>query len=424
MRLSGLALLFGTFSVFSCSSGKPAPAGSSGGNGGVLAAGGAAGSAAGVGAVAGSAAGQTAGGPPTGGAGAGGQAPGAGAGGASAGSGGASAGSGGTGTLAGPPFGHPDPTVKAPSYDGFTLWLVEDFTQPLDLAHDPIWTYSDGGFETHRFMRDAITFENGKMVLTLSDTTVPSSCSYSNTGLVMERKRKAGELRSKHNWFRYGRYEVRLKAPSVKPNDPVTNGNYIASLFTYRQPACQEWREIDLEVTGDSATRLSTNLITAEKDCNFSADKEMPKVFELPSSFRTDFQTIGFEWLPGSIKFYYLDAQGKEVAVRELKDAKVPTLSAKLMANLWMFNDTFAFGGPMGANNELPFRAEYDFIRFYRWNQDVEYPCADMTAGCLKAEDVDLTRNNACDGIPTTGDLAACKQCGTTVRMACTDACQ
>lgn len=337
-----------------------------------------------------------------------------------------SAGSGGNGgvPVKGPPFGHPDPNVTAPKYDGFTLWLVEDFTQPLDLATDPIWTYSDGGFETHRFTKDAITFEDGKMVLTLSDTTVPASCAYANTGLVMERKRKTGELRTKHNWFRYGRYEARLKAPSVKPNDPVTNGNYIASLFTYRQPACQEWREIDLEVTGDTATRLSTNLITAEKDCNFSADKEQPQVFELPGNFRTDFQTIGFEWLPGSIKFYYLDAQGKVVQLRELTGSKVPTLSAKILANLWMFNDTFDFGGPMGTNNVLPFRAEYDFVRFYRWDQDQDYPCADMTASCLKPDDVDLTRNNACDGIATTGDLAACKQCGATVRMACADACQ
>jgi hypothetical protein len=57
------------------------------------------------------------------------------------------------------------------------------------------WTYSDGGFETHRFQRDAITFEPGKMVLTLSEESQPSSCSFSNTGLVPERARKSGELR-------------------------------------------------------------------------------------------------------------------------------------------------------------------------------------------------------------------------------------
>lgn len=322
------------------------------------------------------------------------------------------------------PFGHPDPTVKHPAYDGFTLWLVEDFTQPLDLAKDPVWTWSDGGFQTHRFTRDAIGFDDGKMVLTLSDAAAPSSCSFSNTGQVPPRTRKAGELRSKHNWFRYGRYETRIKAPMVKPNDAVTNGNYIASLFTYRQPACQEWREIDLEVTGDAPGRLSTNLIVGDLDCNFTADKEQPATFDLPGSFRTEFQTIGFEWLPGSIKFYYLDTDGKQVLLRELTGPKVPTLSAKLMANLWVFAAPFEFGGPLGANNELPFKAEYDFIRFYKWDKDADYPCADMSAACLKAEDVDLTGNNACDGVAFTGDLASCKQCGSTVRMACTDTCQ
>jgi beta-glucanase (GH16 family) len=343
-------------------------------------------------------------------------------------SGGASAGTGGmaggAGAPAGPPFGHPDPTATAPKYDGFTLWVVEDFTEPLDLAHDPIWTYSDGGFQTHRFTKDAISFEAGKMVLTLSDTKAASSCSFSNTGVVPEQARTTGELRSKHNWFRYGRYEARLKAPSVKPNDAVTNGNYIASFFTYRQPACQEWREIDLEVTGDSPNHLSTNLITADKDCNFSSDKEQVQAYELPLNFRTDFQTIGFEWLPGTIKFYYLGADGKQVQVRELPSAKVPTLSAKILANLWLFGAPFDFGGPMGANDQLPFRAEYDFIRFYKWDQDLDYPCAGMSAACLKPEDVDLASNNACDGIPLTGDLAACKQCGTTLRMACQDTCK
>ncbi|HEX2871534.1 MAG TPA: family 16 glycosylhydrolase [Polyangiaceae bacterium] len=346
------------------------------------------------------------------------------AGSSSAGASAATGGSAGTSAGSGLPFGHPDPTVKHPTYAGFTLWLVEDFTQPLDLAKDPVWTWSDGGFQTHRFTRDAIGFQDGKMVLTLSESAVAASCSFSNTGQVPPRSRKAGELRSRHNWFRYGRYETRIKAPMVKPNDAVTNGNYIASLFTYRQPACQEWREIDLEVTGDAPGRLSTNLIVGDLDCNFTADKEQPATFDLPGSFRTDFQTIGFEWLPGSIKFYYLDADGMQVQLRELTGPKVPTLSAKLMANLWVFAAPFEFGGPMGANNELPFEAEYDFIRFYKWDQDADYPCADMSAGCLKAADVDLSSNNACDGVAFTGDLASCKQCGSTVRMACTDTCQ
>jgi hypothetical protein len=217
---------------------------------------------------------------------------------------------------------------------------------------------------------------------------------------------------------------VRFKAPSVKPGDTTTNGNYIMSLFTYRQPACQEWREIDLEVTGDAPGHLGTNLISSELDCNFTADKEQPAFFDVPGSFRSDFQTVGFEWLPGVVRFYYLDGAGQPVQLRELTSEKVPDLSAKLMANLWVFDGSFAFGGPQGANNVYPFRAEYDFIRFYRWDQDTEYPCADMSAACLKDIDVDLTGNNACDGVPQIGEVASCGQCGTTVRMACTETCQ
>lgn len=327
--------------------------------------------------------------------------------------------------MAGPPFGHPDAQVMHPQYDGFTLWVVEDFTEALDLDADPIWTWSDGGFETHRFRKEAISFAAGKMVLTLSNDPQPASCSFSNTGNIpQERPRVSGELRSKHNWFRYGRYEARLKVPSVKPGDAVTNGNYITSLFTYRQPACQEWREIDLEVTGDSAFHLGTNLITADQDCNFSEDKQQIQYFDLPGNFRTDFQTIGFEWLPTSIEFYYLGADGKPVSLRKLTGPKVPQLSAKIMANLWVFNDSYAFGGPLGANNVYPLKAEYDFIRFYKWNQDAQYPCSDMSTACLAATDLDLTANNACDGVPRTGDVSSCKQCGSTLRVACPDACQ
>ena len=350
------------------------------------------------------------------------------AGGSSAGTGGAAGnagGSGNAGSHSGPPFGHPDPTVVHPQYEGFTLWVAEDFTQPLDLNHDPIWTWSDGGFETHRFRKEALTFEPGKLVVTLSETPQAASCSYANTGIASSRARTSGELRSKHNWFRYGRYEVRLKAPQVKPTDSQINGNYLVSLFTYRQPACQEWREIDLEVTGDAPGHLSTNLITSNHDCNFSSDKEQPTAYDLPNrSFRSEFQTIGFEWLPGAIKFYYLGEGDVIVPLRTIAGAKVPELSSKIMANLWVFNDTFAFGGPMGKNNVYPMRAEYDFIRFYRWDGDKDYPCADMSTACLKTEDLDLTGNNGCDGIGFTGDLSTCGQCGTTQRVQCVAACE
>jgi hypothetical protein len=47
-----------------------------------------------------------------------------------------------------------------------------------------------------------------------------------------------------------------------------------------------------------------------------------------------------------------------------------------------------------------------------------------MSADCLNPEDVDLSGNNACDGVAFSGDLQGCAQCGTIVRMKCTQACE
>jgi hypothetical protein len=323
-------------------------------------------------------------------------------------------------TPLGPPFGHPSPQVTHPQYEDFTLWVVEDFDEALDLNTDPIWTWSDGGFQTHRFTHDAIGFTPGAMTITLDETAQPESCSHSNYGIVPARTRTSGELRSRYNTFRYGRYETRIKAPSVQPNDATVNGNYIASLFTFRQPACQEWREIDLEVTGDGPGYLVTNVILATGSCAVS---EMREDFELTVDFRTDYQTLGFEWLPGSVRYYRIDDQGMEITLRQVTDASVPDLPTKIMANLWVFNDTYAFGGPDGDNNQYPLVSEYDFIRFYKWDGDMEYPCPDMGASCLPATDTDLAGNNGCDGIDNTGDLSNCMQCGTTVHVACTAEC-
>lgn len=363
----------------------------------------------------------------TGGAGAGGDGgtatSGVGTGGASAGSGGgagASGSDGGAGSNSGPPFGHPGATA-APTYDDFTLWVVEDFEQPLDLDNDPIWAWSDGGFQSHRFVRDAISFGDGAMTITFSETPQDSSCSHSNYGIAPAMARSSGELRSRYNLFRYGRYEMGVRAPSVQPDDSAINGNYIASLFIFRQPGCQEWREIDLEITGDSPGYLVTNLITGDVG---SCDKsEVREDFDLATNFRTGFRTVGFEWLPGTVRFYQLDDSGDETTLRTLTDARVPDLPAKIMANLWVFGSSFAFGGTEGENNEYPLSVAYDFIRFYKWDQETQYPCAAMDASCLEAGDLDLSGNNGCDGLGNQGDFASCMQCGATVHQECTAAC-
>jgi hypothetical protein len=149
-------------------------------------------------------------------------------------------------------------------------------------------------------------------------------------------------------------------------------------------------------------------------------------------NFRTGFVTVGFEWLPSNpevpgsgrtVRYYYLNNAGDEVTLRTQTDDRVPELSAKIMANLWVFNSDYYFGGPEGENNRYPLKSEYDFIRFYKWDGEDKYPCEAMDETCLDPTDLDMTTNNACDGIPVVGDFSDCMGCGQTLHTPCTATC-
>ena len=132
--------------------------------------------------------------------------------------------------------GHPDPSKSYPSYPGFTLALVEEFDSPLDLDNDPIWTWSDGGLHEGavRFVKQQIRFEGGKMKISADSNPWPGvatqACSHAEVGTVDYKPLVSGEFRSRRNIFRYGRYEVRMKAPDVQPGKPDVDGNFVATM--------------------------------------------------------------------------------------------------------------------------------------------------------------------------------------------------
>jgi hypothetical protein len=68
----------------------------------------------------------------------------------------------------------------------------------------------------------------------------------------------------------------------------------------------------------------------------------------------------------------------------------IPTLSTKIMMNLWIFSGT-TFGD--GANNKYPFTAKYDWFRFYKLNTETTYPCS-PTPGCLPDADKTISSQN------------------------------
>lgn len=321
--------------------------------------------------------------------------------------------------LSAAPYGHPTPNKQYPQRDGYTLMLVEEFEEPLDLETDPIWTWSDGGLSEGqvRFVKEALKFKNGKLIIEAAEEPpriVPQACSHAEGGFVTPKRYTSGEIRSRHNMFRYGLYEVSMKAPSVQPGNTVVDGNYIATMFAYRAAKFRHWREIDIEVTGDAVNAVTMNVLNADNTANWSPQIASVKQYRPQGvNVREEFHTFAFSWLPGGIT-WYLD--GREIAThRPGRDSlPIPNLSTKIMMNLWIFNTLYDFGGKFGANNRFPMHTEYDWFRFYKWNGDGDYPCHDMTDSCLTDDDRFLSSNNPCDGITQVGDrlhqpcLAAC----------------
>jgi beta-glucanase (GH16 family) len=303
-------------------------------------------------------------------------------------------------------YGHPDPGTTYPPRPGFTPYLVEEFNTPLDLNTDPFWTYGDGALYEGltRMTPEGITFAEGKMVLTITQGEKTGGYSHSAADTVATKPLGSGELRTLYNNFRYGRYEVRMKAPT-------TGSNYIFTMFAYRTPAYLLWREIDIEVQASPANTFITNLITAPpgtrkwastiQDATTTYPYGGNGALALPGNLntQTEYHTYAFEWLPTEIKWYVDD-----VLIRVKKDGvgpnslAVPKESTKIVMNLWVFTD-MNLGGGNPANNVYPIAGQYDWFRFYKWDQDDTYPKAGAP-GSLSATDLELSKNNANDGLP------------------------
>jgi beta-glucanase (GH16 family) len=301
-------------------------------------------------------------------------------------------------------YGHPDPAVDYPKYEGFTPYLIEEFNEPLDLDHDPNWTYGDGALHEGmtRMVKENISFANGSMVLQITDTPQPGAYSFSAADNVAAKPLSSGELRTIYNNFRYGRYEVRMKAPS-------SGSNYIFTMFAYRTPAYLAWREIDIEVQAFPRNTFITNLITAE-----AGTRQWSPAIEdsttsypyggggpIPNGFdtRSDYHVYAFEWLPTEIKWYIDGAliRTKQDGTGE-NSLPTPKLSTKIVMNLWVFAGQ-DLGGGDPALNTFPIAGQYDWFRFYKWDQDTTYPCR-ATPDCLPAADLELSKNNAADSLP------------------------
>jgi beta-glucanase (GH16 family) len=190
---------------------------------------------------------------------------------------------------------------------------------------------------------------------------------------------------------------VRLKAPT-------SNGNFISTLFVFRTPKFEDWRELDIEITADRPGGVVTNLIYANNVGAWNPDIQEfgdqfpagPGARGLPGGFANQgqFHTYAIEWLPGKVTWFVDDVP---VRVKMGGGLGVPEKSAKIMMNLWIFAVANGFGGDP-TRNTYPMSSEYEWFRFYKWDMDNKYPCADLP-GCLPAEDRNKSKNNPTDGV-------------------------
>jgi beta-glucanase (GH16 family) len=303
-----------------------------------------------------------------------------------------------------------------PAYAGFTLNLVEDFDAPIDLASDPIWTYSDGVGDSRysRYKKDALSFSDGTLIVTASkpasgvaNADYPTYADGTQASypapVVGSSAIQTGEIRTKHNNYRYGRYEARMKAPW---NEPGVRDYLIAAVFTHRSPKWQDWREVDVEATPYSGpTSIGTNIIYGDNCSTYDRTRNSYRTIPLgmlaaDASIYDDFHTYAIELLPTRVTWF---VDGTQIREETGAGVKLPERSMKLIVGVIIYPggcDWTACTPP-----SYPMRSEIDWIRFYKYDGDDTYPCS-PTPGCLPYEDRDYAKNNAEDGVAVvTGDI-------------------
>jgi hypothetical protein len=310
--------------------------------------------------------------------------------------------------------GHCDPGATYPTYADYTLNLVEDFTNPIDLNADPVWTWSDGipNDSQTGFAEPNVTFANGHMILTAESKCAAGNnppCyvprptyaeSYSDTPVPRTKGPYgviSGELRTKFNNYRYGRYEVKFKAPNV----PM--GNFLSTMFVFRNPTNTAWNEIDIELEANKQGKVNGNVVNAPggakqypggSACAWTTGETAcgpatPAVANLNIS---EDHIYAFTWTPDAIN-WYLDNNPTPIRTHvKGGNPAIPSLSAKIMMNLWVFASNAAFGDP--SKNPFPagkMTAEYDYFHYYKWSGETMYPVTGHPTG---ADYVPAAQNN------------------------------
>lgn len=210
--------------------------------------------------------------------------------------------------------------------------LYVDLSQGMPDNFEVANGWTNGNMFNVFWRADNVTFDNGRMQLIIGNDPDPQQ------GIPYA----GGEFRSL-DFYRYGRYEVSMKA--------IKNDGVVASFFTYTGPSDQNpWDEIDIEILGRDTTKVQFNYFTDGRGNH-------EYMHDLGFDASEDFHTYAFEWHRSKI-LWFVDGELVHSA-----NIDIPVTPAKIMMNAWCGVGVDGWLKAFDDTN-LPVMAEYEWIRF------------------------------------------------------------
>jgi endo-1,3-1,4-beta-glycanase ExoK len=234
------------------------------------------------------------------------------------------------------------PAINPPASLFSLLSAVPTVDNEMD-GYDANWensSWSNGNPFANTWHSDHVSFNNGVMSLQLNNENCPSGCD----GKLYA----SGEYRTTEEKYKYGYYEVSMKAAKG-------NGLVSGTFFTYAGTwGEQSHNEIDFEVLGKDPTKVQLNYYYA----GTGKGGQHEKLIDLGFDASQGFHNYGFVWKKDSIEWY---VDGKLVH-RATTD--IPKGDSKIMLNMWpgtqevngWLNGPFKYLGPV--------QAEYDWVKY------------------------------------------------------------
>ncbi len=214
--------------------------------------------------------------------------------------------------------------------------VYAEFTNGMPAGWECADGWCNGSMFNVTWRKKNVTFNDGKMQLTIDNDTVPKdNVPYSG-----------GEFRSRE-FYGYGRYEVSMKA--------IKNDGVVSSFFTYTGPSDNNpWDEIDVEILGKDTTKVQFNYFTDSRGNH-------EYMHDLGFDASEDFHTYAFEWHKDKIVWF---VDGVEV---HSANENIPVTESKIMMNAWCGKGVDGWLNAFDDSN-LPVSAEYEWIKFTPFN--------------------------------------------------------